>query len=220
MNWQPLFLSIQVALAATVITLVVGVGLAALLARPKMVGREFIDALFTLPLVMPPTVLGYYLIVVLGTHSAIGSWWEQTTGTSLLFSVKACVIAATIGSLPLVMKSARVSLEAVDSRLMAAARTLGAGPMRAFFTVQLPLAGRGILAGVMLGFARALGDFGMTLMVGGDIPGRTQTASLNIYSAWQGGNDAQMEGMVLVLTATAIGTMWIANRLSGGTRVT
>jgi molybdate transport system permease protein len=219
MNWHPLILSLEVATVATCVTLVVGVALAALLAsRRRIPGRELFDAVVTLPLVLPPTVLGYYLLVLLGRRSALGSFYEHLTGGPLLFTVKGCVIAAMLGSLPLVIKSARAALEGVDENVVAAARTLGAGPLRAFFTVQLPLARRGILAGVMLGFARGLGDFGMTLMVGGDIPGQTRTAALDIYSSWQAGDEAQMLGMVGVLSATSICIMWAANQLTRGKR--
>jgi molybdate transport system permease protein len=220
MDWQPLFLSLEVASIATVLATVLGVLLATVLTHPRLIGREFIDALMTLPLVMPPTVLGYYLLVTLGSQSVIGDWYQRATGDALLFSVKACVIAATIGSFPLIVKSARTALEDVDERVMAAAKTLGAGPVRAYVTVRLPLAARGIFAGVMLGFARALGDFGMTLMIGGDIPGKTRTAPLYIYSSWQGAKEVAMQGMVILLTAVAIAIMWAVNHLTKGRRVT
>ena len=124
------------------------------------------------------------------------------------------MVAATIGSLPLVVKSARAALEAVDPAFTSAARTLGATPLRAFLTVQLPLAGGGILAGLMLGFARALGDFGVTLMVAGDIPGETQTASLAIYDAIQANRHDEALGMVAVLTALAIALLYAINKLA------
>jgi molybdate transport system permease protein len=214
MNWHPLWLSFQVATIATLVAAVVGVGLAVLLTRPRMPGRELADAIVTLPLVLPPTVLGYYLLVSLGRGSKIGRFYEDLTGEPLLFSVKGCVIAAAVGALPLVVKSARAALEEVDQTLVSAARTLGAGRLRAFVTITLPLAARGILAGIMLGFAKGLGDFGMTLMVGGDIPGQTRTAALDIYSSWQARDETQMAGMVAALTASAIVIMWLVNRLT------
>src|SRR5262249_39972798 len=147
-----------------------GVALAALLAHPRMPGRDLIDALTTAPMVLPPTVLGYYLLVSLGRHSQLGQSYERLTGRSIVFTVTGAIVAATLGSLPMVIKASRAALENVDATLVKAARTLGAGPIRALLTVQLPLAKRGILAGITLGFARALGDFGVTLMVAGDIP--------------------------------------------------
>lgn len=221
MDWFPLKLSLEVAAWATLLSLVIGVSLAALLARPRMPGRHLLDALVTIPLVLPPTVLGYYLLTALGRRSAIGSWWESLTGSPLLFSVKGCVIAATVGALPLVVLSSRAAFEAVEDSLVAAARTLGASPLRAFLTVRLPLAARGILAGLMLGFAKSLGDFGVTLMVAGDIPGETQTASLYIYDSIMnptGTSEAAANAMILVLTVTAVGTLYAVNRLTRGGR--
>ena len=133
-----------------------------------------------------------------------------------MFTRTGAVVAATVGALPLVVKSARAALEGVEPTLMRAARTLGAGPTRAFFTVQLPLAGRGIVAALMLAFARSLGDFGITLMVAGDIPGETQTASLAIYDAIQEHRDAAALGMVLTLTTVAIAILYTVNKLTGG----
>lgn len=218
MEWYPLELSFQVAIIATLINLVVGVGLGALLALRRFPGRELLDALITAPLVMPPTVLGYYVLVALGRRSAIGQFYEDVTGSTIVFTVTGCVVAATIGSLPLVVKSARAAIEGVDSTLVQAARTLGAGRLRAFVTVTLPLAARGILAGLMLGFAKSLGDFGITLMVAGDIPGETQTASLFIYDAYQSGDDASAAGMIAVLTAVALGSLYLVNRITGARR--
>lgn len=223
MDWFPLKLSLVVATWATLLSLVIGVGVAALVARPRMPGRHLLDAVVTIPLVLPPTVLGYYLLTALGRRSAVGAWFESLFGTPLLFSVKGCVIAATIGALPLVVLSSRAAFEQVDERLVQAARTLGAGPLRAFLTVKLPLAARGILAGLMLGFAKSLGDFGVTLMVAGDIPGQTQTASLYIYDSIMnptGTSEGSANAMILVLTVTAVTTLYAVNRLTrkGGER--
>jgi molybdate transport system permease protein len=218
MEWYPLELSFKVAVIATLINLVVGVGLGALLALRRFPGRELLDALITAPLVMPPTVLGYYVLVALGRRSAIGQFYEDLTGSTIVFTVTGCIVAATIGSLPLVVKSARAAIEGVDGTLVQAARTLGAGRLRAFVTVTLPLAAKGILAGLMLGFAKSLGDFGITLMVAGDIPGETQTASLFIYDAYQAGNDAAAAGMIAVLTAVALGSLYVVNRITGARR--
>src|SRR6186713_2968786 len=140
MTWDPLWLSYKVALIATVIALVVGVGLATLLARPRLPGRELIDAILTVPLVLPPTVIGFYLLTALGKHSMLGSGFRDVFDERLLFSVRGCIIASSVAALPMVVKSARVAIEDVDATLIQAARTLGAGPLRIFATVTLPLA--------------------------------------------------------------------------------
>lgn len=215
MDLSPLALSLQVALLATSLAGVVGIALATLLARRAFPGRELLDVLITAPMVMPPTVLGYYLLVVVGRRSFIGKTFESLTGESIVFTVTGAVVAAFVGALPLVVKSARASLEGVDETLLFAARTLGAGPLRAFFTVHLPLAARGIVAGVMLGFARSLGDFGVTLMIAGDIPGETQTASLAIYDAIQARRESEALGMIAILTGAAIAILYVVNKLSG-----
>lgn len=216
MEWYPLKLSFQVATLSTAISLVIGVGTATLLARCRFIGRELLDALVTAPLVLPPTVLGYYVLVALGRRSAVGKLYEDLTGSTIVFTVTGAVVAATIGALPLVVKSARAALDGVDETLVHAARTLGASPMRAFFTVTLPLATPGIVAGLMLAFAKSLGDFGVTLMVAGDIPGETQTASLFIYDAIQANRESDAAGMIAVLSAVAITALYAVNRLTRG----
>jgi molybdate transport system permease protein len=212
--WSPLLLSFQVAIAATIIAALLGVALAAWLANGRFPGRDLVDVLLTAPMVLPPTVLGYYLLVSLGRRSLLGSTFESITGSSIVFTRTGAVVAAAVGAIPLVVKSSRAALEGVDPILIHAARTLGATPLRAFLTVQLPLAKRGIIASLMLAFARSLGDFGVTLMIAGDIPGETQTASLAIYDAIQAHRDADALGMVAVLTACAVGMLYAANRLA------
>jgi molybdate transport system permease protein len=212
-SWDPLLLSFKIAAISTIVATIVGVAFATLLTK-RFPGRDLLDVLLTTPMVLPPTVLGYYVLVVLGRRSAIGSWYEDLTGSSIVFTQKGAVIAAAIGALPLIAKAARAALEGVDPTLLRAARTLGATKLRAYFTVALPLAAPGILAGVMLGFARALGDFGVTLMVAGDIPGETQTASLAIYDAIQGNRQADAAGMIAVLSAFAIVTLYLVNKLT------
>lgn len=216
MDLAPLFLSLQVATAGTAIAIVVGVGVALLLATKRFPGRDLLDVLLTAPMVLPPTVLGYYVLVALGRRSAIGEAFESLTGHSIVFTKTGAIVAAGIGAFPLVVKSARAALEGVDRTLLLAARTLGAGPVRAFFSVHLPLAARGMIAGAMLAFARALGDFGVTLMVAGDIPGETQTASLAIYDALQARRDHDAIAMVVLLTAVAIGLLYGVNKLGRG----
>jgi molybdate transport system permease protein len=212
----PLALSFEIAALATLFAAIVGVGLATLLANVRFPGRDLVDVLVTAPIVLPPTVLGYYLLVAIGRRSAVGHAFEALFGTSIVFTRTGAVVAATVGALPLVVKSGRAALEGVDPTLVRAARTLGAGRARALFTVQLPLAARGIAAALMLAFARSLGDFGITLMVAGDIPGETQTASLAIYDAIQEHRDPAALGMVLTLTAVAVAILYAVNKLTGG----
>jgi len=213
-SYDPLFLSFKIAFIATFVSAILGTALAALLSNKRVPGREVLDVLITAPMVLPPTVLGYYVLVSLGRRSALGGFYESVTGSPIVFTQVGAVIAATIGALPLVVKSARAALESVDPVLVLAARTLGASPLRAFVTVQLPLAAGGIVAGLMLGFARSLGDFGVTLMVAGDIPGETQTASLAIYDAIQGNREGEALGMVSVLTGVAIALLYGINKLT------
>jgi molybdate transport system permease protein len=214
MAWDPLLLSLRVALIATVLSVTFGVAIGLLLTWKRLPGRDLLDAFFSAPLVLPPTVLGYYVLTSLGKNSAIGRAWEDVWGTPIVFTVTGAVVAATVGSTPIVVKAARAALENVDPTLPAAARTLGAGPVRAFFTVTLPLAAPGIVAGAITGFARALGDFGVTLMVAGDIPGQTQTASLYIYDQIQAGRDSAATAMAVILTVVAVVIMWGANVLT------
>lgn len=214
MDLEPLALSLAVATIATAVAAVLGVAAAALLTRPRLPGRELLDALFTAPMIFPPTVLGYYLLVALGRRSVIGRAFEGLTGHSIVFTRTGAVVAATVGAFPLIVKFGRAALEAVDPAVIRAARTLGASPTRTFFAVRLPLAARGVVAAVMLGFAKSLGDFGVTLMIAGDIPGETRTASLAIYDAIAAQRDAEATGLVLVLTAVAVSILWVVNRLT------
>lgn len=214
MDLQPLLLSMQVTTLATTLAAVLGVLLGWLLAKRAFPGRELLDVLVTAPMVMPPTVLGYYVLVALGRRSALGRAFEAVTGTQIVFTFTGAVVAAFIGALPLIVKSARAALESVDDTFLFAARTLGAGALRTFLVIHLPLAGRGIIAGIMLGFARSLGDFGVTYMVAGDMPGETQTASIAIYDAIQARRDSEALGLVLILTSAAILTLYAVNKLT------
>jgi molybdate transport system permease protein len=214
MTWGPLSLSLQVALVSTALTLVVGVGLAMLLQWRRLPARDFIDAVTSVPLVLPPTVLGFYLIVSLGPESSVGRAWEAVFGTQLIFSFKAAVIAASIGSLPLVVRSVRVGLESVEPNYIAAARTLGAGPVRVFFTIVLPLAAPGLVAGAMLGFARALGDYGATMMFAGARIDGTPTGSIAVMDFLYGNHEEEARQMGLVMTVVGVGMLYLANRLT------
>ena len=214
MDWRPLALSFEFSAIAAVFAGVLGIGLAALLANKRFIGRDLLDVLVTAPMVLPPTVLGYYVLVALGRRSVIGHLYEELTGAPIVFTRAGAVLAATLVALPLVVKSARAALEGVDGTLIRAARTLGASALRAFLTVQLPLAARGITAGLVLGFARSLGDFGVTLMIAGNLPGETQTASLAIYDAIQANRDDDALGMVVVMSALAIGALYGVSKLA------
>lgn len=210
----PLWLSLRVAALATLFVVVAGVGLAWLLARRSFYGREALDALVTLPLVLPPTVLGYYLLVLLGRDGAVGRAYESLTGGQLVFNWRGAVVAAAVGALPLMVKTARAAIAGVDTQLEDAARTLGQTEWQVFRRVTLPLASRGVGAGAMLAFARSLGDFGATLMVAGNIPGRTQTAAIAIYDATQAGREGEAAALALVLSAAAFAVLYATNRLT------
>lgn len=212
----PLALSFEIATVATALAAVIGIGVASLLANVRFVGRDLLDVAVTAPMVLPPTVLGYYLLVACGRRSPIGQAFEAIFGSPIVFTRTGAVLAATVGALPLVVRSSRAALEAVDPTLTRAARTLGATPMRAFFAVQLPLAGRGVVAALMLAFARSLGDFGVTLMIAGDIPGETRTASLAIFDAIQERRDDAALAMVAALTMIALGVLYAVGKLVRG----
>lgn len=211
-----LALSLKVAGCAAAVDLVAGVGLGWLLARRRFPGRELLDALLTLPMVMPPTVLGYYLLVLIGTHGPVGAMLLHVFGVRLVFTWQAAALAASVVALPLVLKSARAAFEGVDPVLERAARSLGASEAAVFFRVTLPLAWRGILAGELLAFARALGEFGATLMVAGSIPGRTQTLSIAVYEAVQAGDDATANTLVAITSLTCLAVLLGAGRLAPG----
>ena len=213
-DWFPLWLSLRVASISTAIALAAGLALAWLLANRKFRGKEILDAALTLPLVLPPTVLGYYLLVLLGRESPLGKVYEWIVGAPLVFTWQAAVVAALFHSLPLLVKSARAALESFDRSYERAARSLGASELRVFWRVTLPLAGRSVAAGAALAFARALGDFGVTLMLAGNIPGRTQTVSVAIYDAVESGNGALARTLVLVVSALALLLLTLANRFA------
>ncbi len=200
----PLWLTLKVAGFGAFFATLIGVALAFFIANHRFPGREWLDAAFTLPLVLPPTVMGYYLIVLIGRNGWIGRWLNEHFGITLMFTWQGAVLAAMVVSLPLVYKSARAAFESVDPNLEKAARTLGLTEAGVFFRVSFPLAWRGILAGTMLAFARAMGEFGATLMVAGNLPGKTQTLSLAVYDAVQAGNDNLATMLVLITSSVCI----------------
>jgi molybdate transport system permease protein len=213
--WGPLWLSLRVALIATLFTFIAGVGLAVLLLWRRLPGRDLLDALVSVPLVLPPTVLGFYLLVSLGPESIVGRTWHAVTGSDLIFTFKAAVIASAVGSLPFVVRSAKVGLEAIDPIYPAAARSLGAGPLRLFFTIMLPLASPSILAGLMMGFARALGDYGATMMFASARPHEgLPTGSIAVMDWLVANHDGDAQQMALVMTIVGVGMLYLANRLN------
>jgi molybdate transport system permease protein len=211
--WFPLWLSFKVATLATLISLVLGLWLAWLLATRSFRGKELLDAAVTLPLVLPPTVLGYYLLLVLARSSPIGRMYETIFGQPLVFTWQAAVLASTIHAIPLLVKSARAGFESADPIYGRAARSLGAGEWRLFWRVAFPLGRRAIIAATVIAFARSLGDFGATLMIAGDIPFRTQTAAIAIFDAVEGGNTRVAGILTVLISALAMLTVYGANRL-------
>ena len=212
----PLYQTVQISLCATVLSVLVGTPLAWLLARKQFWGKHFVDALAMQPLVIPPTVLGYYLLVLLGRGSPLGSFFENYLGLQLVFTWRGAVLAATVASLPLYVKPARAAIEAVDRAYEDVARLLGRGEWSVLRTVTLPLAWRGLVAGAVMAFARAMGDFGTTLMVIGNMPGRLQTVSIAIYDAWQSGDLERANLLVLIVTVFSVAILWCVSRFTGG----
>lgn len=208
----PLMLSLKVAGCATVMATLLGVSVAYGLSRWRSSWCDFVDSLLTLPMVLPPTVIGYYLLVLFGRRGwlgeVLGKW-----GIELVFTWQGAVIAATVVAFPLVLKSSRAAFQDVNPQLEDAARVLGISDSAVFFRVTLPLALRGITAGVLLAFARALGEFGATLMIAGSIPGQTQTLSIAIYEAVQAGNDGLANILVLIVSVTCVAVLWVVARL-------
>ena len=212
--WVALRLSLKVATWATALDLLLGVALGYLLARKRFPGRELLDAIMTLPMVMPPTVLGYYLLVLIGRNGWLGSWLQKSFGINLIFTWQAAVIASAVVAFPLVLKGARAAFESVDQQLEQAARVLGVSGFGIFLRVTLPLAWRGVLGGTLLAFARAMGEFGATLMVAGSIPGKTQTLSIAVYEAVQAGQDDHANLLVIITSVTCIVVLVLANKLT------
>ena len=211
-DWFPFWLSLRVACLATLISMAVGLAAAYLLVRGDFRGRNLLETVFTLPIVLPPTVLGYYLLVLLGRGSPLGQAYEDVIGSPLVFTWQAAVIAACLHATPLLVRAARAAFQSVDHTLENAARSLGAAEWRVFWRVTLPLAKRSIAAAAVFAFARALGDFGVTIMIAGNIPGRTQTMSVAIYDAYQSGNTMAANVLVVILSLTALLVLFLMNR--------
>ncbi len=208
LDWHPLWLSLRVAGVATLLALVLGVALGWLFARRRFRGATVLEAVCMLPLVLPPTVVGYGILVLMGRQSALGGWLREHFDYTIIFSWHGAVVASALVALPLVLKSASSAFGQVDRTLEAAAQTLRQSPLSAFLRVTLPLAWPGILAGTLLAYARAMGEFGASLMVAGSIPGQTQTLSMAIYDAVQAGKDH--EAMVLTIVISALSVAMLA----------
>ena len=209
MNWSALMLSLQVTIVATIILFVIGLSLGVLLARFRVRGQIVVETIIFLPLVLPPSVIGYFLLLTLGRGSPVVEWFH----VNLLFTWQAAAIASAVVGLPLMVQSARAAIAGVDHVLENAARTLGSSELEILWRVTLPLARRGVIAGLILGAARALGEFGATLMVAGNIPGQTQTLPLAIYDAVQARRYEQAQMMVIVMTAVAFVGLWFVRQL-------
>ena len=212
-DWRPLWLSLRVAGVATLIAWLAGMALGWVVARTRLPGRTLLEAVCMLPLVLPPTVIGYGILLLAGRRSALGSWLREHLDYSIVFSWHGAVVASAVVALPLVLKSASAAFAGVDRTLEAAARTLRQSPWSVFVRVTLPLAGPGILAGTLLAFARAMGEFGASLMVAGSIPGRTQTLSMAIYDAVQAGEEHTDAVLVLVTSVLSVAVLVLSNRL-------
>jgi molybdate transport system permease protein len=206
--WEPLLLSLRVAALATMLVTGLGLGLGLWLARSNFRGKSLIETLVSLPLILPPSVVGYYLLLSLGRSSPL-----SLLGLRVVFTWPAAVIASAVVALPLMVQSSRAAIAAVDPSLEKAAGTLGSPPWKVVWDVTLPLARRGIVAGMVLAFARSLGEFGATLMVAGNIPGRTQTLPLAIYDLVQANRMAQANAAVLLMTAVAFALLFAVNQL-------
>ena len=214
-------LSLKVSLVAILAALPLAFAVAWLLARVRFPGKILLDALVHLPLVLPPVVTGWMLLLAFGTTGPAGRWLEETLGLTLMFRWTGAALAAAVMALPLMVRAMRLSIEAVDRRLEGAARTLGAGPWRTFFSVTLPLATPGVLAGLVLGFARSVGEFGATITFVSNIPGETQTLPLAIYSALQvPGTESVISRLALISVALSVAALvlseWLARRSGHG----
>ena len=197
-EWQPVWLSIKVALASLVFVVILGVSFAYAMRKWEFTGKAAVEAIFSLPLVMPPVVTGFLLLILIGKQGPIGRFLADSFNTQIIFTPYAAVIAGTVVAFPLMYQSTKAAFQSIDSKLEDAARTLGASEWRVFLTVTLPLAWHGLLSGIVMSFARALGEFGATIMVAGNIPGKTQTIPLAIYFAAES-NDMTQAGLYVLI---------------------
>lgn len=212
-NFFPLFLSLRVAMTATFFSIILGLPIAYFLSRSDHEAADFIDTVLTLPVVFPPTVLGYYLLVLLGRQSWIGKFLEEQFDIMIVFTPVGAIVAASVVSIPFLIKSARAAFSGINPDIFNAAKLLGRSEFNIFFSICIPLAWRGIAAGIIMGFARAFGDFGATLMIAGNIPDQTLTMPIAIYDAMLAGNKELTSKLVMIMTVTAVIMLFILNRL-------
>jgi molybdate transport system permease protein len=206
-DWQAFRLTIELALVVSAILVVVGLPLAYWIAFSRRRWKFLVEALVALPIVLPPTVLGFYVLVALGSRSPLGRWWQFWTGHTLAFTFTGLVIGSILYSLPFAVQPFAASFSSVDRKLLAASATLGASPLRTFFRVVIPLSVPGLVAGVALAFAHTMGEFGVVLMVGGNIPGVTRTVSIGIYDQVQASDYASANAMALLLLIFCFGVL-------------
>lgn len=221
-EWTIVLLSLKVSVVAVLVTMPIAYGLAWVIARRRFPGRMLLDALVHLPLVLPPVVTGWLLLILLGRNGAIGGWLHDIFGITLVFNWTGAAVAAGVMALPLMVRAMRLSIEAVDRRLVGAARSLGASPLHAFLTITLPLSLPGIAAGAMLGFARSLGEFGATITFAANIAGETRTLPLAIYTGLQvPGSESEVARLAVIAIILSLGALlvseWLVRR-SQGTR--
>lgn len=214
-DWSPVFLSLRTAVIAVLAVTCLGLPLARLMARWEFLGKDFLESAIALPMVLPPSVIGYILLIIIGKNSFIGQALASL-GITIVFTWWAAALASTVVAFPLMYQSAKAAFNSVDVNFEKAARTLGAGELRIFFTITLPLAWPGILAGVVLSFARALGEFGATLMVAGNIPGQTSTIPLAIFFAVDAGDNATAQTLVAIVTVFSFLVIFWVNRWAKG----
>jgi len=210
----PLLLTLKISAIATLFVAVLGILIAYMLAKREFPGKWAADVMITLPMVLPPTVTGYILVILLGKNGMLGSIFTRITGNGILFTWQAAAIAAFVVSLPLMVKTTTSAIEAVDRSVEEAARMLGRNEFETALFITLPLAKRGIIAGCVLSFARAVGEFGATLMVAGNIPGKTNTMAISIYNAYQTGNSELANLLVVILVAISFLTIAATSRLA------
>jgi molybdate transport system permease protein len=198
-DWQAFRLTVELAVVVSAILIAIGLPLAWWIAFSRWHWKFLVEALVALPIVLPPTVLGFYVLVALGSQSPVGRWWESLTGHTLAFTFTGLVIGSILYSLPFAVQPFAASFSSVDCKLLAASATLGASPLRTFFRVVIPLSVPGLVTGVVLAFAHTMGEFGVVLMIGGNIPGATRTVSIGIYDQVQASNYAAANAMALLL---------------------
>lgn len=213
--WFPLSITLWIATISSILVLCSGVGIAYIFARKDFRGKELAELLLTLPLVLPPTVIGYLLVILIGKNGFLGHMIFDILGTGIMFTWQAAVIAAYVVSLPLMVRTAKAAIEAVDKELEYAAYILGRSELETALIVTLPIAKKGILAGLVLSFARAIGEFGATLMLAGNIPGKTNTMSISIYSAFQAGNNELAQTLVLILIVVSLLAISLTGKFAG-----